>query len=195
MAILQNAIADRYPRTLALRGGEELILRPLDPTDAADLVNFFARIPRADRLFLKDNVEDPQVIQGWCQNIDLDKVFPLLALREGRVVADATLHQTRAGWMSHIGKVRVVVDPGCRRQGLATAMVTELVKVSSRAALQRVEAEFMAEQTAAREAFTHMGFEEIAVLPQYVRDLHTNRHDLIIMSHVIHDQENVFSAD
>ena len=74
-------------------------------------------------------------------------------------------------------------------------MVEELIKVAARSALQRVEAELVAEQKGARTAFGRMGFQEIAVLPQYVRDIHTKLHDLIIMSYVIHDQENVFSGD
>lgn len=195
MAILENAIVDRYPRPAKVRGDEEATLRPLDSTDAADLIKFFAEIPPQDRNFLKDNVEDPAVVEGWCDNIDLDRVFPLLALHNGRIVADATLHQTRTGWMSHIGKVRVVTHPDFRKQGLASAMVEELIKVAARSALQRVEAELVAEQKGARTAFGRMGFQEIAVLPQYVRDIHTKLHDLIIMSYVIHDQENVFSGD
>mgnify|MGYP000072738931 CR=1 FL=1 len=39
-------------------------------------------------MFFKHRVTDPGVTQAWCENIVLDSNLPLLALDEGKVVAD-----------------------------------------------------------------------------------------------------------
>ena len=39
--------------------------RPIEPGDEPALVRFFARIPEADRTFLKEDVDDPHVIADW----------------------------------------------------------------------------------------------------------------------------------
>ena len=184
------AIVDRYPQQLTLPNREELTFRPLDAMDAENLIEFFQQIPPKDRMFLKNNVQDPAVVEGWCKHIDLERVFPLLALHEGRIMGDATLHHTRTGWMNHIGKVRVVIHPHFRKKRLAAAMVKELIRVAPSFGLRWVEAEFMAEQIGARRAFGRMGFVDIAVLPQYVSDLHTQLHDLVIMGHAISGWDN-----
>ena len=47
--------------------------------------------------FIKHRVTEPEVIHNWCQNIDYPRNLPLLALEDGQVIADATLHQVSDG--------------------------------------------------------------------------------------------------
>ncbi len=49
-------------------------------------------LPEADRLFLKDNVTDPAVVERWATELNYEKVFPILAWR-GTRCGDATLHK------------------------------------------------------------------------------------------------------
>src|SRR3990172_5481988 len=115
MSLLPNA--DTYPKTLMLRDGTRVELRPLEAGDKIRLLQFFERIPEADRYYLKENVTAPEVIQSWVANIDFEWVIPIVALVEDKIVGDATLHRSRAPARRHIGEIRVVVDPEYRDIG------------------------------------------------------------------------------
>lgn len=172
---------ERYPRTVILKG-VQAVLRPLKQTDEERLLSFFRRIPVEDRALLKDNVSDPTVIKSWCASIDYSRVFPLLALVGDRVIADATLHFDRSGWMRHVARVRVVVDPEFRGMGVASTLVCELIEVAPGFKVEFLDAEFLSAQTAAIRLFERLGFRRVATLPDHVRDQIGNRHHLIILS-------------
>jgi len=48
-------------------------------------------------MFIKHRVTELPVIRDWCQNIDLGRNLPLLALMNNKIVGDATLHQQLGG--------------------------------------------------------------------------------------------------
>lgn len=172
---------ERYPRTIALKN-VEATLRPLKQTDEVHLLAFFRRIPVDDRALLKDNVSDPTVVKAWCAAIDYAKVFPLLALVGDRVIGDATLHFDRSGWMRHVAKIRVVVDPEFRGRGLASALISELIELAPGFKVELLDAEFLSKQAAAIRLFERLGFKRVATLPDHVRDQIGNLHHLIILS-------------
>jgi hypothetical protein len=61
---------ERYPKTLNLRDGSQVVVRPLKAQDKPLLYHFFARIPESDRHYLKENVTSPEVIQAWTSAIE-----------------------------------------------------------------------------------------------------------------------------
>lgn len=172
---------ERYPCKVTLKN-VEAVLRPLKQTDEERLLAFFRRIPVEDRALLKDNVSDPTVVKSWCAAIDYSKVFPLLALVGDRVIGDATLHFDRSGWMRHVAKVRVVVDPEFRGLGLASALISELIEMAPGFKVELLDAEFLSKQTDAIRLFERLGFRRIATLPDHVRDQIGNLHHLIVLS-------------
>ena len=42
-------------------------IRPIEPADEPALLRFFERMPEADRTFLKEDVDDPQVVAAWAK--------------------------------------------------------------------------------------------------------------------------------
>jgi L-amino acid N-acyltransferase YncA len=132
-------------------------------------------------MFIKHKVTDPAVIREWCQTIDLGRKLPLLAVKDGRIVGCATLHQQLGGWKRHIGRVSVLVHPLYRGRGLARGLVTEVMELAHRSGLEKLEAEFIGEQDAAIKMFAMLGFEELVRLPHYVRDMQAVTHDYILM--------------
>ncbi len=117
----------KYPKEIKLKDGSKCKLRPLRKDDEKNFHEFFLAVPEPERMFIKHRVTEPQVIRDWCQNIDLGRNLPLLALMDGKIVGDATLHQQLGGWKRHIGRVSVLVHPQYRGRGLARALVTEIV--------------------------------------------------------------------
>jgi putative acetyltransferase len=132
-------------------------------------------------MFIKHRVTQPAVIREWCQNIDLGRNLPLLAISDGKIVGDATLHQQLGGWKRHIGRVSVLVLPKYRGKGLARAMVTEIVQIARSLGLERVEAEFIGEQEAAVKMFAMLGFSNLVRLENYVKDMQAISHDYVLM--------------
>lgn len=51
-----------YPKRTTLKDGTELTLRPLRKEDQQALYEYFMRMPPEDRMGLKDDVTDPEVI-------------------------------------------------------------------------------------------------------------------------------------
>jgi GNAT superfamily N-acetyltransferase len=106
----------------------------MEKGDAVQLFGFFERVPKKDRLFLKDDVTDRRVIEEWELSLDYDKVLPLVAIQSDTIVADATLHRRQGGWTSHIGKVRLVVDKAFRGKGLGSRK--QSCRITSRTKLE-----------------------------------------------------------
>lgn len=172
---------DDYPKELELKTGFRCTLRPLEATDEMAFHEFFLAVPTEERMFIKHRVTDPSVIHDWCQNIDLGRNLPLLALLDGRILAAATLHQQLGGWKRHIGRVSVMVHPQFRGRGLARALVHEIIDLSRQLGLEKVEAEFIGEQTAAMRMFGLIGFLPLCRLSDYVKDQQGITHDYFLL--------------
>jgi len=174
-------ILDEYPKTIRVKGGLECAVRPLEPTDETSFHEFFLVLPTHERMFIKHRVTEPEVIRDWCQNIDLGRNFPLLAISEGQILAAATLHQQLGGWKRHIGRVSVLVHPKFRGRGLASALVSEVIDIARRVGLEKVEAEFIGGQEPAMKVFALLGFSQLLRLTNYVKDMQAVTHDYILM--------------
>ena len=170
-----------YPKELELKGGFKCLLRPLESADEMAFHEFFLAVPTHERMFIKHRVTDPVVIHEWCQNIDLGRNLPLLAVLEGQIIADATLHQQLGGWKRHVGRVSVLVHPKFRGRGLAKALVTDVIGMARQVGLEKVEAEFIGGQETAIKMFGLLGFLPLCRLPDYVKDMEAVTHDYILM--------------
>lgn len=187
--LFRDYISQRYPKRVQVAGRLEATLRPLEVTDQPKLLEFFRGVPEEDRLFLADDVTNPDLIAGWCSELDLDRVFPLLAVVNTEIVANATLHRAKGGWMSHVGRVRVVVHPGYRGKGIAAALIKELVDVGVDIGLRKLDAEFISGQEAPMAAFEKLGFVRVANLPEHVLDRRGEIHDLVVMTYDLQAEE------
>ncbi|SPE56746.1 GCN5-related N-acetyltransferase [Verrucomicrobia bacterium] len=171
----------KFPKEIKLKDGAKCKLRPLRKEDEKQFHDFFLAVPEHERMFIKHRVTEPQVIRDWCRNIDLGRNLPLLANMDGKIVADATLHQQLGGWKRHIGRVSVLVLPKYRGRGLARALVTEIVSIARHLSLEKVEAEFIGGQEAAIKMFALLGFSNLLRLPDYVKDMQAISHDYVLM--------------
>lgn len=192
--MLEIVLEERFPKPVKLEDGTRVILRPLIPQDENALIDFFKAMPEEDILYLRDDVKDAQVIKRWCQGLDYEATLPLIADLEGKIVGDATLHQEKRGWRCHIGTVRAVIHPQYRGRGIGRALVEELIQVALDIGLVKLDAEFMAEQTRQIAIFEKMGFVNMAVLPQHVKDVKGESHDLVIMVYDLRSTEH-YEAD
>jgi L-amino acid N-acyltransferase YncA len=170
-----------YPKKVQLHTGTGVTIRPMVKEDAEKLYTFFSRVPREDRIFLRDDVTMRDVIDAWAREIDYDRVLPLVAEVGGNIVGDATLHRRKFGWTSHVGKVRLLIDKDYRGKGLGTLMIEELIGVAKKAGLELLVAEIMGNQAAALSAFKRLGFQKEAVFYNYVKDQAGEERHLVVM--------------
>src|SRR5512136_1144355 len=172
----------KYPRDITLKDGSKCKLRPLRKEDQKAFHEFFLAVPEPERMFIKHRVTERAVIQDWCQSIDLGRNLPLLALMNGKIVGDATLHQQLGGWKRHVGRVSVLVHPQYRGRGLARALVQELLQIARQIGLEKIEAEFLGEQETAIRMFGLLGFRTLLTLSDYVKDMQAVTHDYVLMA-------------
>lgn len=171
-----------YPTVYLTEDNEEITIRPLIPEDKADLLDFFLRIPEEDRFYLKENVTDPRVIERWAEEVDYARAVPLLAIMDGKIVGDGTLHHRRAGARRHIGEVRVVVDPAYRNRGVGRALLHKLMDLAKDRGVERLLFELVVDaEEAARHTAILLGFVPVAALPGHIKDVDGNLHDLMVM--------------
>lgn len=180
----------KYPRTLTLRDGSHVVVRPLHALDKLSLYHFFERIPESDRHYLKENVAAPEVIQDWTTNIDYERVIPMVALVGDIIVADATLHRSRSPALRHIGELRIVVDPEYRQHGLGRQLIRELVDIAVALTLHKVTFQLVDHREKAAIMAAHgEHFEEVARLKEWIRDEWGNFQDMVILEYAIKEKE------
>jgi RimJ/RimL family protein N-acetyltransferase len=173
---------DSYPKTILLRDRTDVIVRPLAQADKIALLNFFEGIPEEERFYLKENVASPAVIQSWTSDVDFRRVIPIVAVQGDQIVADATLHRSRAQARQHVGEIRVVVAPAYREIGLGGRLIRELLDIAAGLGLNKAMFELVADHEGpAIAAAASAGFREVAVLKDHVRDIWGNYHDLVLM--------------
>jgi L-amino acid N-acyltransferase YncA len=171
-----------YPKEVTLKDGQKVILRPLARGDFQRLSDFFHSLDDEDRLYLADNVLDPDLIRGWVENIDFERVIPIIALnQQDHVVADGTLHINTSGWARHVGHVRLVVGPKHRHAGLGTVIARELVALAEERGLEKLQAHVIEDAAGPIRMFEQLGFQKAAVIPGLVKDVEGNRRNLLFM--------------
>ncbi len=188
MATLPNIQA--YPKTIMLNDGAPVVLRPLEPGDKVRLLQFFEGVPEEERHYLKENVTAPEVVYGWTTKIDFDRVVPIVALVGDEIVGDATLHRSRAMARRHVGELRVVVDPSYRGVGLGRRLIRELLDIAAELGLHQATFELVAdrEELAIRAAIS-VGFNQVGVLKERIRDFWGNYQDLVLLELPLKDRE------
>lgn len=171
-----------YPTIYLTEDRTQVTIRPMVPEDQDDLLDFFRRIPPEDRFGLKEDVTDPKIMERWALTLDYTRVLPLLAILDGKIVGDGTLHYRRAGARQHVGEVRVVVDPAYRNRGIGKGLLHKLVEIAGDKGLKKLMFEVIAgTEAVAQHTAQMLGFVPVAVLPGHVCDTEGNLHDLIIM--------------
>jgi ribosomal protein S18 acetylase RimI-like enzyme len=151
-------------------------VREVRAEDEAAVGRFLARIPEGDRTFFKEDVTDPDVIAFWGRRGGVTNV----ALDGGEVVGYGAVIPLQ-GWSSHVGEVRVIVDPGHRRQGVGQALGRHAVLSGVGLGLEKLVVEVIADQEPTIAMFRSLGFDPEALLEDHVRDQTGELHDLMIL--------------
>ena len=168
-------------KTGKLKDGSIAVLRPMAKTDRRLVGDFFGRLPSSVLQYVRNDVNDPQVLDKWFAQLDYQKVFPLLALIDNKVAANASLHRVAYGWRKHLATVRIVVDPECHQKGLGTLMINELIDLAQEFGLEKLMVEFPLQAHSALAMFKKAGFSPRAVIEGLMKNRHGEDLDVVIM--------------
>ena len=180
----------QYPKSEALKDGSQITIRPLRKEDEKILHEYFLRLPIEDRMCLRDDVTDPKVIENWILDLDYDVVLPLVALDLNHIVANGTLQFDPVGWTKHQGEIRITCDPDYIKKGLATILIENLMELAVDVGLEQLTAEIAPGLDEAYFLFEKLGFQEAAVLKDFIKDLEENYQDLVLMVKNISPSDN-----
>jgi RimJ/RimL family protein N-acetyltransferase len=181
VAAAEAGMLEEYPKEAILKDGTLVTLRPLEQGDAERLVAFFQRIPVDDRWYLHHDVSDSATIRQWALGVDYERVIPIVAIHEGKVIGDVSLHRRRYGSTKHVGKVRIVIDPEYRSKRLGTWMLLDIVQLATSLGLEKLVAEVASNETSALKAIRRLDFVREAVIPELHKDQTGTEGDLVIL--------------
>jgi len=181
-----------YRKEATLKDGSKVLLRPMVADDQDALYEFFKGVPREDSRYLRDDVASRLLVEKWAKNLDYTKTLPILAVKNGAIVADATINRRRSGWKWHLGTVRIFVHKDFRKVGLGRLMIEEVCRIALKLDLEKLIVEIPDINRAAITAFNKTGFSRVAVIPNLVKDRENRPLDVVVMTKDIkpsHDDE------
>lgn len=171
-----------YPKTVRLKSGIEIVLRPLCKDDLENLHQFYLNLPEEDRFYLRTDVTDRRFVAMQMEDSDAEERIRFAALSDEIIVGQAALIRPLHGWLQHTGELRCVIAHRFQDQGLAKIMLRDLFQEATRRGVEIVFGKVAAEQKAAIKIMKEIGFKQEVVRRDHQRTLHGNLHDVIMMT-------------
>jgi len=168
-------------RTVKLKDGSEVVIRPLEQRDLDRARAFFHGLPKKDREYLRRDVRQTAAVEQMLEAVARGQAQRIVALAGRKIVAEGALELEPHAWKRHVGELRLVVARPYQRKGLGMLMARELYHLAAAAKLEELIVRMMRPQIAARKIFRRLGFHDEVLLHDYVRDLGGAKQDLILM--------------
>jgi ribosomal protein S18 acetylase RimI-like enzyme len=164
--------------------------RPFTPDDVAAVEAFLDRIPKGESTFFKEDITAEGVVRRWADDTAARRTLAW----DGDTVIGYTAVIPGVGWSSHVGDVRLIVDPERRRSGIGHELARRALIDALHAGLRKVIVEVVADQEPAIHLFTGLGFTPEAILSNQVRDRSGEVHDLMVLAHDVEDVQSVIAT-
>ena len=173
-----------YPIQLKLRDGHSAAIRVMEPDDL-DKHNRIrqATCPPTTCSSCAPTSPTAASSEQWIDNIKDGHTITLLAEVDGELAAYASVHLDQARWTRRVGEIRIITSSRYRGAGLGRRLVAEVFDLARSLGLKKITAQMTTEQTAARAAFEHLGFQVEAMLSDWVEDRRGRSRDLLIMTY------------
>ena len=173
-----------------LGDGRDLrIRRPDIDSDQSRMIEFFSKLPRSLRNYLRYNVTKPELLRRRLSMVDERDHFRLIAEIDGKVVGDGSMDREPFGWTHHIAHVRTVVDPEFKSLGIDTLLLRRLVEFGKECGVDRFFSEVIKEHTEMIRTLENEGFVMELTLKDYAKDIKGRLRDVVVMSN---DQTTVW---
>ena len=154
---------------------------PLSNEVVEPLHDFFRRVPQSDHASFQEDLFEPGLVERWLQD---ERGRRAVAVDGGRVLGYVAV-KPLVGWSSHVGSLRVVVDPEARGQGVGRALSRHGLVSGLELGLTKLVVEVVADAEPAIGMFQALGFEPEALLKDHVRDRNGDLRDLVVLAHLV----------
>lgn len=156
-------------------------VQPLSEQCVAPLKAFFARVPESDHASFAEDVFEPGLVESWLTDTRARRAVAV----EGGAVLGYVAVLPLVGWSSHVGSLRVVVDPAARGKGVGRALARHGLLTSLELGLTKTVVEVVVDSVPAIGMFEALGFEPEALLRDHVRDKSGELRDLVVLAHLV----------
>ncbi len=170
-----------FREMITLKDGAYILLRPMVAKDLHRLTDFYSAVTEEDLRYFRDYVKEPGVVQGWCDNLDYNRVLPILALLKERVVGCASLHFF-PGPKRHVAEIRLFLAKDFRKRGLGMKMSRTLIELARKQGMSILTAEVVSDKTDVVKAFETLGFRPKTTLDDYFMLPDGESRDVVLMS-------------
>jgi ribosomal protein S18 acetylase RimI-like enzyme len=167
--------------SVTLKDGTRILIRDLTLDDLDASLAFFRALPPEDRLYLRNDVTRPDVVERRIRAMAGGGSVRLVGVDGAQIVADGSLESQGYSWKNHVAELRLVVARPYQRRSVGMHLARLLYQEAAKRRVEEIVAEFMAPQIGARRILVKLGFHEETVLPAYVKDLAGEVHDLVVM--------------
>ena len=168
-------------KSVKLQDGTDLTIRDLTKSDVEALMDFFGKLSAEDRRYLRVDVTNRKTVEQRLNLMDFGYHFRIGAFLGDKLIAEAALELPFEEWRRNQGEIRVLISADFQRRGLGMLMMKELYCLALRQKVDTVVIWMMKPQTGAQNLARKMGFHDVSVLPDYVRDQDGVMQDLVIM--------------
>ncbi|PWH17245.1 MAG: Acetyl-CoA synthetase [Anaerolineae bacterium] len=155
-----------YRMVFTLKDGARVLIRPLVKEDKQALLDLFLNVSYEDRRYMRHNVNDPEVVSSFIDQLDYDRIFPMVAVVNDRIVGDATLH-FNTGTARHRGELRIFLAKDFRGRGLGNKLVQAITEIAKRRSLYMLEVQIVRDLTSDIKALERLGFETVCIFEDY----------------------------
>ncbi len=181
-----------FRKFVTLTNGRRVLLRPLLAEDQTLLFDLFHQASEDDTRFLKDEVKRPETVGRWIENLDYDRVMPLLAYADGKIVGDCALYRGTKT-VRHVGEIRIFLAREYRGVGLGSKMILEMCDLAKKVDLQFLRAEVVLDHVKVVKAFRRLGFDLRCTLDDYFLRRDGVSHDIaLMMKRLVRPEEYTF---
>ena len=181
----------QLPCIVQLRNGQSATLGLVEASDGGELLKFYRAMPEEERLVLKDDVTTADWLDRFLAKLRSGEAISVIGRIGGEIRGEATLYRTLHGWSRHVGEIRLNVDRNARGQGLGLELARQIVRLAIDRGIDKLVAQMVGSQIAAKRTFEKLGFHKEAELPGHVQDIHGKKRDLVIYAD---DVSHVWSA-
>ncbi|MBW1722759.1 MAG: GNAT family N-acetyltransferase [Deltaproteobacteria bacterium] len=180
--MVHDPVFSDYPKEIILKDGTGLTLRPLRAGDEFPLFQMYKELPAEDRWFNDENVTEFSAIEGWVKDSGSPDNITLVAVLEGRILANGRLLREKGSPRAHIGKIRITVVPSYREKNLGTWVLFDLMNLAMSMGLKILVMELVEDRDiAVIRSAKRLDFSPEAILKHFVKDDQGNYRNLIIM--------------
>ena len=152
---------EEYKKTITLRDGTKVLLRPELSTDTEMLWEMFSTLSKESLRFLGRGFTRERV-ENWTSNIDYDRALPILGLVEekarNRIVASATLNFYSDPVFKHKAGFGITVHDDYQNRGLGTALTEYMLEIVKGKGIRKAFLRVLTENEKAVHVYGKCGF-------------------------------------